>query len=220
MRLVLCRSDGDVLGALPVFEVPTPWWPDVEPVVRAARDEFAIDVVVLRLLVAGDDAAAMGGAVTYLAELVGAVPRELPLAQVDAGVVDDHPLRAAWARPGGVAATLAWADDALASHGRPRAGPAVQVKSWNLSSILRLPTAAGPVWCKQVPAFLAHEGAIIAMVGAGAPAAVPPLLAADAANGRVLLGHVSGDDQWEAPSSGWCGWCGCSSGSRSAGHHG
>jgi len=105
----------------------------------------------------------------------------------------------AWARPGGVAATLRWADDALATIGRSRVGPMEQIKTWNLSSVLRLPTAAGDVWCKSVPPFLTHEGAIIELVGAEEPTLVPPLLASDPPTRTVLLGNVSGEDDWDAP---------------------
>lgn len=75
----------------------------------------------------------------------------------------------------------------------------MQVKTWNLSSIVRIPTAAGDVWCKSVPPFFAHEGKIIAMVAADDPALVAPLLAADHPTATVLLGDVPGDDQWDAP---------------------
>ena len=139
-----------------------------------------------------------GGDVTYLAELVGEPPRDLPLTPAPANVNGEQPLRAAWARPGGVATTIAWADDALAAIGRRRVGPVVQIKTWNLSSILRLPTADGDVWCKSVPPFLAHEGGIIALVGDDDTTLVPPLLASEPATGTVLLGDVPGDDDWDA----------------------
>jgi aminoglycoside/choline kinase family phosphotransferase len=62
-----------------------------------------------------------------------------------------------------------------------------------------LPTDAGDVWCKSVPRFLTHEGTIIAMVGAGEPTLVPPLLASDPASHTVLLADVPGEDDWDAP---------------------
>jgi hypothetical protein len=180
--------------------VGSPWWPDVEPVVLAARERFGIDVVVLRLLATHASPAVMGGEVTYLAELDSEPPSDLTLGSVDPGEVGgDDALRASWARPGGIAETIAWADEALAASGRPRTGPAAQVKSWNLSSVLRLPTGAGDVWCKSVPPFLAHEGAILALVGARDPSLVPPVLGADRGKGSVLLGDIAGEDQWDAP---------------------
>lgn len=197
VSLVLCDSTGALLGVLPAFTVDDPWWPEVHPVIAAARERFAAEVVVLRMLDVVSETH-NGGDVTYLAELVGEPPRDLPLTPAPANVNREQPLRAAWARPGGVTTTIAWADDALAAIGRPRVGPVVQIKTWNLSSVLRLPTANGDVWCKSVPPFLAHEGRIIALVGDDDATLVPPLLASEPATGTVLLGDVPGDDEWDA----------------------
>jgi hypothetical protein len=200
VRLIVCSGSGEPLGTLPAFDVPTPWWPDVEPVVATARERFGIDVVVLRVLDTDAPADVMGGSVTYLAELDGQEPTATVLGGVDPDVVGtDHLFRAPWARPGGVARQIAWADAALDAIGRSRTGGAVQVKSWNLSSVLRLPTSSGDAWCKRVPSFLGHEGAIIAMVAADEPSLVPRLLAADRANSIVLLDDAAGEDQWDAP---------------------
>jgi hypothetical protein len=144
----------------------------------------------------------MGGSVTYLAELIGQPPSGLAFSSVVADVIgDDHPLRAPWARPGGVAATVAWADTALAGIGRPRTGPHAQIKSWNLSSILRLPTASGDVWCKSLPPFMVNEGTILTMISAHDAALVPRVLASDALTRTVLLDNIPGEDQWHAPES-------------------
>jgi Phosphotransferase enzyme family len=198
VRLILCSGAGAVLGALPEFAVESPWWPDVEPVVEAARDRVDVDVIVLRLLSTTTESPAMGGEVSYLAEVLGDPPAGLEACGEDAAG-EDEPLRAPWARPGGIAATIDWADETLATLGRPRTGPARQIKSWNLSSILRLPTAGGDVWCKSVPPFQDHEGVVLGIVSADDPTLVPPLLAADRASGTVLLDDVPGDDQWAAP---------------------
>ena len=101
----------------------------------------------------------------------------------------DEPLRASWARPGGPAEDLAWADAALELARTPRVAPAVQVRSWNLSSLWRLPTTRGAAWLKVVPPFFAHEGAILAALGADR---VPEVLASDGA--RTLLAEIPGDD--------------------------
>ena len=167
VTLVLMRSDGTVLGALPTFTATTPWWPDVAEVVETCRAIHGIDVTILRLLDVADfdPRGGMGGKVTYVAELHGAAP----------------------------AATTPWSaalpDDPL------RARPAVQMKTWNLSSIWRLPTAHGDVWLKAVPPFFAHEGAVIHALAAPT---LPPLIAFDEL-GRTLLEDVRGVDQYEAP---------------------
>jgi Ser/Thr protein kinase RdoA (MazF antagonist) len=197
VRLVLCDREGGVLGMLPRFGVGTRWWPDVLPVIDEARRSFGVEVLVLRLLDVSTDGASMGGDVTYLAEVVGGTLPQLEPAGPDVLGPDD-PLRAAWARPGGIEATLAWADERLADVGRTRLGPPIQEKTWNLSSILRLPVEGGEVWCKQVPPFMAQEGAAIAFVARDDPSLVPRVLARDVPGGTILMEEVPGEDQWEA----------------------
>ena len=189
VTLVLCLADGRVLGATEPFEVPVPWWQDAASVVDAARHRLGVEVTVLRLLHAAGEAPD-GGAVSYLAEVDAPVASLLPYREPLA----DHPLRLPYARPGGPAADLAWADEALRSIGRARTSAATQVRTWNLSSLWRLPTAHGAAWLKVVPPFFAHEGAILRRLD---PAVVPPLLAADGP--RVLLDEVPGHDLYDAP---------------------
>ena len=191
VTLVLCTGDGVVLGSLPPFDVPVPWWQEVSDVVSAAHELHNLDVTVLRLLRTYGPPAS-GGDVTYLAE-VGAPPGVELLPWPDPTVMQDHPLRQAYARPGGPAADVAWADAALAARGTPRNGPAVQMRTWNLSSLWRLPTASGWTWLKVVPPFFAHEGAMLATLDR---TVLPPLVAHDGP--RVLLDEVPGEDQYGA----------------------
>ena len=193
VTLLLCDGAGDLLGTLPPFQVTVPWWQEAGEVVAGCRERYAVEVAVLRVLPTGDERDAAGGPVTYLAELLAGAPtaplrrwhRPAPLAE--------HPLRLPYARPGGPAAEVAWADARLAEAGRSRTGPAVQVRTWNLSGIWRLPTAGGTVWLKSVPPFFAHEGAMLRRLD---PAVVPPLVAAEGP--RVLLDEVPGEDHWGA----------------------
>ena len=190
VTLVLCGAGGEVVGALPPFEVEVPWWQDVETVVSGARRAHDVDVVVLRLL-EGDNQDTFGGRVTYLAEINGAAPP--PGLRPWEGELTPHPLRLPWAEPGGPAADLAWADAALAARDTPRTGEATQTRTWNLSSLWRLPTDVGTTWLKVVPPFFAHEGDVIDRLRS--PAA-PVLLAAD--RPRVLLEEIPGDDLYGA----------------------
>ncbi|MDQ1403736.1 MAG: hypothetical protein QOG03_2052 [Actinomycetota bacterium] len=195
---MLVDGDRRVLGQLPEFEVDGPprrvsgsWWPDAEPVVSGAAEHFGAEVDVLRLVDAfgGDYPRPRDGFVIYEAQLLNDVPSALEATGIDIG--GDDPLRAAWARPGGVRAMVEWADQFVA-----RTGPAAQVKTWNLSCIVRIPTSDGVVWAKAAPPFFSHEGAVMQAVAERHAELLPPVLAAEP--GRVLLGDVAGEDQWTA----------------------
>src|SRR3954464_1553385 len=99
VRLVLVDEAGVALGSLPPFPVDVPWWPDAEAVVAGARKRDGLDVVALRLLGAGLPAPPGGGR-THVGEVRGDVPAPLTL-EPWARTLHDHPLRQAWARPGG-----------------------------------------------------------------------------------------------------------------------
>jgi phosphotransferase family enzyme len=109
------------------------------------------------------------------------------------GTLTDEPLRLPYAKPGGPAADIAWADGILAGLGRTRSGPAEQDRTWNLSSLWRLPLADGAAWLKVVPPIFEHEGALIDRLRGGA---VPTLLGRD--GGRMLLAEIPGDDRYDA----------------------
>ena len=184
VTLVVVNAEGELLGQVPPFDVPTPWWQDVEPVVAVHPD-----LVVLRLLhVAPSPTGPMGGQVTYLAECAS------PPAGLDAFAgrtawLEDHPLRLPWARPGGPASDIAWAETHVELTGPPR-----QIRTWNLSAIWRLPTADGERWLKCVPPFFAHEATVIAQLGPS-----PSLPSVVAAEGhRILLLALPGVDGYGA----------------------
>jgi hypothetical protein len=182
VTLVVCDGGGAVLGSLEPFAVETPWWQDMEPVHRHYPC-----LAVLRLLQGTpDEGTAIGGEVTYLAEL-DASAADLALSKCDV-VLDDHRLRMPWARPGGPAADLAWAAE-LVDQG----GPAVQHRTWNLSAIWSMPTGSGRAWLKCVPGFFAHEGAVLGMLAGGG---TPELIGAG--GHRVLLRDMGGQDGYGA----------------------
>jgi phosphotransferase family enzyme len=193
VTLVFVGRLGEQIGALAPFEVATPWWPDAAPVVARAKDLHGVEVTVLRLIHARPDPTdpfGMGGFVTYAVEATMAPPDLRPWS----GSITEDPKRAAWARPGGPASDITWADAILHTTGRQRSGQGEQIKTWNLSSIWRLPTVDGDTWLKAVPPFFAHEGAIIGAIG---PPFVPVLLGTEP--GRALLGDVPGENRFGAP---------------------
>src|SRR4029077_17009096 len=193
VTLVFVGRSGEPIGALAPFEVASPWWPDAAPVVARSKDLHGIEVTVLRLIDARPDPTdpfGMGGFVTYAVEATMPPPDLLPWS----GSITEDPKRAAWARPGGPALDMTWADATLHSLGRRRSGQGEQIKTWNLSSVWRLPTREGDTWLKAVPPFFAHEGAVIGAIG---PPLVPVLLGTD--RRRALLGDVPGHDRFDAP---------------------
>jgi hypothetical protein len=191
-RLVLVTPDGAVVGALPAIAVSTPWWQDIGPVVAAARTHHGIAVTILRLLEAEHEQPP-GGEVTYLAQV------EAPVAAEPwSGALDDQPLRHPYAEPGGPAADLAWAEGVLAERGIGLSGPPTQVRTWNLSSLWRLPVEDGAVWLKVVPPFFAHEGDLLARL---AGERVPRVLGHD--GGRMLMAEVPGEDLYDATPEQW-----------------
>ncbi len=190
VTLVLVDTHGRLLGALPPFEAETPWWMDIAPVVRAVHATHALRITVLRLLDA-QRAGAHGGAVTYLAQLDG--DAHGAALQPWTGSLPEHPLRHPYARINGPHADLAWARSELQSAGITITGEPQQIRTWNLSSLWRLPSTAGPVWLKVVPPFFAHEGALIAALHGEA---VPRLLSRD--GGRLLMAQAAGEDLYDA----------------------
>ena len=186
-RLVLVTPDGAVIGSLPPFPVELPWWQEVESVVRAAREHRGLEVTILRLLETERERP-HGGEATYLAEVA------LPVAAEPwPGRLDSHPLRLPYAEPGGPAADLAWAKAVLDDRGLAQSAAPQQVRSWNLSSVWRIPLVGQTAWLKVVPPFFAHEGEVIAAL---AEWPVPRLLGHD--GGRMLLAEIPGEDMYEA----------------------
>ncbi|MDQ1646690.1 MAG: hypothetical protein QOJ50_2874 [Cryptosporangiaceae bacterium] len=194
-RLIVSHGR-EVLGQLGPFPVATPWWADTGPVAAGASVLLGTPATVLRLVSVSGGEHMAGGEVTYHCEVaarpgvaLAAVPPVLNKA-----VTDPHPLRAPFAEPGAVAQVLAWAAAEL--PGPPRAF--TQVKTWNLSCVLRLDTGCGPVWCKWGRTFETAEPVPIALVAERDPGLVPHLLAARPQDRITLLADVPGEDCWDA----------------------
>lgn len=186
-RVVLVTPDGALIGALPALPVATPWWQDVAAVIAAVREAHGVEVVVLRVLEIAPNPKSVK--VTYLAEVSGPVAAAEPWD----GDLDDQPLRNSYARLGGPAADLAWANSILAEKGLSPAGPPRQVRTWNLSSLWAIPVQDQTVWLKAIPPFFAHEAPLIQAL---AGEAVPTLLGFD--KGRFLMAELPGEDLFEA----------------------
>ncbi len=190
---MLVDESGSLLGALPPFPVEVPYWQEMSDVLAAARERYALRADVLRLLT-HELPTSPGGAVTYLAQAYEPVDRPLePVDPVAAALVGiDEPLRAAYARIGGPAESLAWARDVLG-----RDATAEQQRTWNLSAIWRLESKRGTTWLKQVPEFFRHEAVVIEWLESAVPHLAPELIARGA-EGRMLLADIAGEDFYGA----------------------
>ena len=186
--IALVSTPSGFAGRTEQFGVESADWYHVEPVNEALERLLGVRTTVLRLVsVRGASMPKMGGLVTYHVEALGEPDRTRlrPAREPEA----DAEFRLPYARVGGPAELIEWADAVI-----DRTGPAVQVRTWNLSTVHRLPTAAGPVWLKAAPRFFADEAAVIGMIAEHDPTLVPEVIAA--APQRVLLGDAPSDKCW------------------------
>jgi hypothetical protein len=181
--VALVSTPSGFAGRVGPLPVATSDWNHVQPVNAVLRELLGVETAVLRLISVEGGDVMCGGEVTYHVEAHGE-PDRTHLHPAEEPEPDaEH--RMPWARPGGPAELVAWADTVIT-----RTGPAEQIRTWNLSSVHRMPTAGGLVWLKAVPSFFADEGTVIEMVAAHDPALVPAVVAS--APGRVLLSHAEG----------------------------
>jgi aminoglycoside/choline kinase family phosphotransferase len=115
-----------------------------------------------------------------------------------AGAAPD-PLAPPWSRGGWHAQVTDWTDNALADTGRKRADDLEQVRAWGISSVLRTRDTDGRrYWFKAVCEHFRTEVQITVALHASARGLVPPVIAADHANGWLLMGDIAGDQSTPA----------------------
>lgn len=190
-------NDGRTMGCLPPVTLAEPWWQRADDLLIALRQRHKLEGHVLRLLRTSTAEPASGTAVSYAVEIVGEAPADLAVTPCDDMRLaeEDSPMRMPWARVGGVAADVDWADRQIAAMGWRRVGPPRQLRTWNLSLLLTLPTDRGTLWLKQVPPFFRHESRVLALV-AETGGAVPSVLASDSERGLLLMEDVAGEDMY------------------------
>ncbi|MFF0344577.1 aminoglycoside phosphotransferase family protein [Kribbella sp. NPDC004875] len=178
------------IGRAPTFEVEPGWWSEVEAITRQLEELLGVPTVVLRLVHADDAARGRGGRVVYhvqaLDEPSPGVLDTTPPPEWDSIVAPD-PLRAGWAEIDGPGRLIDWA--------RSVVGPldAVQVKTWNLSCLMRLPGA----WAKASSRFCSLDADIIEHVRRYDETLAPEVLAASREDRWSLLAHADGVDCWD-----------------------
>jgi len=92
-----------------------------------------------------------------------------------------------WRDPSWRAQAYEWIDARLSEVGRDRTGQIDQPHMSPWATVLRVPTADGDLWFKASQEALRHEVAIVERIAARHPEFVPPLLAADANAGWMLM---------------------------------
>jgi hypothetical protein len=218
--VLVARRDGAV--RLPEAEQPGQvWTADPAEVLPGLRDLLGADAVLLRCLEEDEDPAARVQRATLVA-----VPRAVPAlvdglewagpAELAAGGDGDAALAARvagelatggtgvagrpWAARGWFAEAERWLGEATAAIGRPLTGPVTQVRAWELSCILRAPTASGDVWFKTnaaLPLFI-NEGVVLTTLAELFGDRVPAPLAVDAERGWMVVDDHGEEVGWSA----------------------
>ena len=188
---VLVDANEAPLGQLAPIRLSTPWFQEIAELVQAVRQQYNINITILRLLQV-DDSHLPEIEVSYLAEVD---PRTITSIELlpRKGNLHEHPLRLPYARAGGPDLDLTWANNALIEAGFGSVIDQQQIRTWNLSSIWKLNTASDTFWLKSVPPFFAHEGKALRLFKREK---VPRLVAAD--QQHILMQHLPGEDCYDA----------------------
>lgn len=181
---------GRYLGKVPAFEADRPWWSEIAATTAYLDELLGVRSLVLRLVHADEAELRRGGRVVYHVQVDGE-PREgvleaTPLPEWER-IVAPHPLRASWAEIDGPQRLIAWA------QGIVGAAQPVQVKTWNLSCLIRV----GDAWAKATSTFGSVDAEVIQYVGQYDATLVPGVLGVDVVNRWSLLEHAPGVDCWE-----------------------
>lgn len=215
-RLLLLPGEGG--WRLPEFgDAERRFWQDVDHVNRGLRDYFGLGVTTLRCM-----AIDYSRDKELLSRVYAAAPRDpawsppagarwaargelgaLPLAlERHRPILDDwfawyggappRPQRAPWYMPGWFEVAAGWAAAQLRRAGLPLTGPAEQLRSWQRSAIVRIPTAEGRAYLKAVPPMFGHEPALTAALAAAAPGRFAEPVAVDGERRWLLMHELRG----------------------------
>ncbi|MBF8290354.1 MAG: aminoglycoside phosphotransferase [Chloroflexi bacterium] len=123
--------------------------------------------------------------------------------RAEAGTGTPSPRRPRWSRPGFAEHARRWAAERLAEAGSPAVTALRMDQLWGLSAIMRAETADGAVFLKSCARVFPTEPSITATVRRVAPAIGPPVLAADDAEGLLLMRDVGGTALGDEPPERW-----------------
>ncbi|MET9268272.1 aminoglycoside phosphotransferase family protein [Kribbella sp. NPDC003557] len=159
-------------------------------ITRHLDDLLGVRTLVLRLVHADEAVIGRGGRVVYhvqaLDEPRPGVLDTSPLPEWES-LVAPNPLRSTWAEVDGPSRIIEWAGGILGAR------DAVQVKTWNLSCLIRFPGA----WAKATPRFCGVDADIIQHVHRYDATLAPAVLGQSPDDRWSLLAHAPGIDCWE-----------------------
>jgi hypothetical protein len=223
-EVLLVEQDGVL--ALPETELRAQvWTADATATLPALRERVGLDAVLLGCLSEDQDPSARVQQATLMAaprdtaplslgarwfgreDLAGAAFQHDEHATVAAGILDElaggpaGAARAPWAARGWFQAAERWLRGSLDTLGYAATGPVQQLRAWELSCILRAPTAHGDVYFKAVresPLFV-NEAVVTRALAELFPDHVPAPLAVDAERRWMALADFGAELGWDTP---------------------
>jgi hypothetical protein len=99
----------------------------------------------------------------------------------------EQALEQRWREPAFVAAAHTWIGAGLGELGMSSTGEVEQPHVTDWSTVMRVPTDAGPVWFKANDETMRHEAAVLDLVASRSAGRVPPPLVRDPDTGWMLL---------------------------------
>jgi hypothetical protein len=184
------------------------FWQSVGPVNRAAA-RLGYSVTTLRCLSILHDAQTDQLHCYYALELHDDTPSPLPghhwLAADDlpqaplvsgeqrmiiAAWLAGIPTQVPWYAPGYASAVEGWATETLLALGRTASRPIEQVRNWERGALWYLPTNAGAVYTKAVPALFHYEPVLSAQLAAWLPGHTAPVLAYEQRQGLFIMEDI------------------------------
>ena len=222
-EVLVAGEPGD--ARLPVIELPGDvWMGEPEVTTGALSEQLGLDTVMLYCADRIDDredrvqklaivaTPRPGAALPGETRWIGAGAIAGPAAAIASQVVADlttgrlRATRPPWTLPDWFEQAERWLRSAIEPHGYQVTGPARQVRVWDMSCVLRVPTTHGDVYLKaaaESPLF-ANEATVVPALAELFPARVPEPLATDGArrwlalpdHGREL---ASDETHWTVP---------------------
>ncbi len=162
------------------------------PPVRLPRPDDAGTADVLHVLaLRGDPDLVAGGTWSPVGDLAEPVGARVGTALTQhAGTAP--PQRPDWFHAGWYDRVEAWIDDCLVDRGIRRTGAVRTHRVWSISAVLEVPTSDGLLWFKACCDHFRAEAAILHRLSDRLPDLVPVVVAADDAEGWLLMEPLAG----------------------------